>query len=208
MRIGFDIDGVLADFNTDFIKLVPEVTGRNLFPPGYWPHTWDYPKALGYADEETRYPNGSVWKRIAAGDVFWRNLPALPDAKTLNRWFHSTEPIPVEECHEFYFITSRTGKLVKLQTEEWLDEHVAHGQTVLISSEKGAIAKALKLDFYIDDRGENILDVEKVSPNTRAFLLNQPWNTDFVVKQRCHDVAEFLSAIDHTHSITALPAVA
>lgn len=134
MRIGFDIDGVLADFNTSFIALIPEVTGRNLFPAGYWPQTWDYPQALGYTKEEV----SAVWEVIKQGGTFWNELPPLPDIYVLRDWLCS--PPINSEYHEFYFITSRMGKSVKLQTEDWLDSYIdAPGNTVLISSEKGAI---------------------------------------------------------------------
>lgn len=201
MRIGFDIDGVLADFNSSFIALIPEVTGRNLFPPGYWPHTWDYPQALGYTDEETK----AVWQHIIDGGTFWRDLSALPDLTVLRQWFfHSclTEKT-VRPYDEIYFITSRMGKNVKLQTEDWLDSNLAIGQTVLISSEKGALCKALKLDYYVDDRAENILDVEQKSPETFAYLIQQPWNQHLHVSRRIPGILDFLQIIDAHSRIPA-----
>lgn len=194
MRIGFDIDGVLADFNSSFIALVKDVTGRDLFPPDYWPHTWNYPESLGYTDAEV----SAVWDRIKAGGVFWQQLAPLPDMAVLARWF-VLPPFPQapQPYHEFYFITSRMGKNVKLQTEEWLDEQMGvAGNTVLISSEKGALARALKLDYYVDDRAENIRDVELTSPNTFAYLINQPWNQHLTVGRRINTISDFLDIID------------
>lgn len=204
MRIGFDIDGVLADFNTSFIALVKEVTGKDLFPAGYWPHTWDYPQAVGYTPEEVN----AVWQAIKEGGVFWRDLGALPDLKTLTQWLFETDPRPQGSGrHEFYFITSRMGKDVKLQTEDWLEEHTSiPGLTVLISSEKGALCKALKLDYYVDDRAENIADVvEKNGQVTQAYLIDQPWNQHMRTGHRITDISQFLSAIDAHYT---LPAVA
>jgi uncharacterized protein len=196
VRIGFDIDGVLADFNTSFIALVKEVTGRDLFPPDYWPHTWDYPQALGYSQEEV----SAVWDRIKAGGTFWNQLAPLPDMEVLAKWMRMPGEPPTQGYHEFYFITSRMGRNVKLQTEEWLDGQFEFaGHTVLISSEKGAIAKALKLNYYVDDRAENILDVMKESPTTISFLVDQPWNRHVNIALRIRSIAEFLDRIDmHT----------
>lgn len=200
MRIGFDIDGVLADFNTSFIELVKDVTGRDLFGPGFWPATWNYPEAVGYTADEC----SASWQAIKDGGNFWRNLNPLADMKTLRQWLWTAEP-STGSFHEFYFITSRMGKNVKLQTEEWLDEHSEMpGLTVLISSEKGALCKALKLDYYVDDRAENIIDVQQTSPNTRAFLIQQPWNQHLPVYIRAQGITEFLTAIDYY----SLPAVA
>jgi uncharacterized HAD superfamily protein len=200
MRIGFDIDGVLADFNSSFIELVKEVTGRNLFPDGYWPHTWDYPEALGYSKDET----SAVWERIKAGGTFWNQLAPLPDMAVLQQWMILPFGESAQEpYHEFYFITSRMGKNVKLQTEEWLDEQMqCSGHTVLISSEKGALCKALKLDYYIDDRAENILDVMQTSPSTFAYLLDQPWNQHVAGPNRVPSIADFLEILD-AHSLAA-----
>lgn len=158
---------------------------------------------MGYTKEET----SAVWERIKQGDTFWRGLDPLHDMATLKDWYELTAPLPEGSAfHEFYFITSRMGKNVKLQTEEWLEEFLWPGQTVLISSEKGALCKALQLDYYVDDRAENIMDVELQSPTTKAYLLNQPWNGHIRPKYRINDLSEFLKAIDY-HS-QYLPAVA
>ena len=190
MRIGLDIDGVLADFNTPFIALMKESAGRDLFPPDYWPHTWNYPEALGYTSAEV----SAVWEHIKANGVFWQYLPMLPGLSQFYKWFYSGGASA--DVHEFYFVTSRMGRRVKLQTENWLDVRVGRGLTVLISSEKGAIAKALKLDFYVDDRAENIADVIEKSPSTRAFLLDSPWNQHMDVGTRIYALSEFLDAIN------------
>lgn len=194
MRIGFDVDGVLADFNSSFIALVKEVSGRDLFPPDYWPHTWDYPQALGYSQEEVK----AVWDHIKQGGSFWFMLNPLDDAIVLRDWMLESNP-QLGVFDEFYFITSRMGKNVKFQTENWLDAHVASGLTVLISSEKGALCKALKLDYYVDDRAENVKDVELTSPNTFAYLIEQPWNQHLYVSRRIPGLSDFLQIIDaHT----------
>lgn len=203
MRIGFDIDGVLADFNTSFIELVKDVTGRDLFGPGFWPATWNYPEAAGYTADEC----SASWQAIKDGGTFWRNLNPLPDMRVLRQWYFEADPQPIARetgYHEFYFITSRMGKNVKLQTEEWLDEQMeVQGNTVLISSEKGALAKALKLDYYVDDRAENILDVNTKSPETFAYLIQQPWNQHLHVNRRIGGVLDFLQIIDAHSSIPA-----
>ncbi len=125
--------------------------------------------------------------------MFWEDLNALPAVQTLRLW-------ETTSANEFYFITSRVGMFVKSQTERWLKKHVAPGLTVLISSEKGALCKALKLDYYVDDRAENIIDVQRTSPSTRAYLTDQPWNQHLSVMRRISDFAAFLDAIDQHES--------
>lgn len=177
MIIGCDIDGVLADFNTSFIKRVISITGCDLFPsrPFDIP-TWDYPEFYGYTKDET----SAVWKAITADEYFWENLAGYEDAiDVISRLFDHA----VNGHADVYFITSRPGIEAKYQTEQWLQDR-AYGNddiydpvpTVLISSAKGLCAQALKLDAYVDDRWENCVDVATTSPKTKVFLLDRPWN--------------------------------
>lgn len=167
-RLGFDVDGVLADFNTSFILRVIDVTGRDLFPPRPFDiPTWDYPQFYGYTEQEM----DTVWKSITADIYFWENLTEYPDTsqalQAISRQSHSGDDI--------YFITSRPGLRAKRQTEKWLRGHgLSDRPTVLISSHKGLCAAALKLDAYIDDRWENTLDVAQT--HTQTYLLTRPWN--------------------------------
>ena len=48
--------------------------------------------------------------------------------------------------------------------------------TVLITSDKGAVCRALKLDVYIDDNYDNVVGVGLQSPSTRCYLLNYTYN--------------------------------
>lgn len=181
MRIGCDIDGVLADFNTAFIDRVIAVTGRDLFPPRPFDiTTWNYPQAYGYTADEV----SAVWETINADRFFWRNLPryesTFADLDYLAKqmlWFGS----------DVYFITARPGPTAKEQTEHWLRTHwpslVVPSLTVLISSEKALCAVALNLDVYIDDRRENVQSVAVArGSKTRTFVMDRPWNRDPVLE--------------------------
>lgn len=189
MRVGVDIDGVLADFNTRFIEAVIAVTGKDLFPlhPFAIP-TWDYPQHYGYTHEEV----SDVWKTITANRAFWMTLPPYLGAMDLIAWLREKSQ---EGYFDLYFITSRPGVMAKYQTEVWLSVHsgdIAWTPTVLISSQKGQCADALRLTHYIDDRWENCHDVEAHTTAT-VFLLDQPWNQtpEPGAVQRIEDISEF-----------------
>lgn len=174
MRIGFDVDGVLADFNTEFIKRCIEVTGKDLFPPRPFEiPTWHYPQVYGYTEQEMDFGKGPVWGSIKSDPGFWRFLPAYDwTPEVLERLRNSQ----ANGC-EIYFITDRAGIQVKRQTEDFLRALGFHFPTVLISGKKALVASALKLDFYIDDRFENARSVAEDVPACQTFLLNRPWNT-------------------------------
>ena len=164
MKIGFDVDGVLADFNTRFINRVIAVTGRDLFPPHpFVISCWDYPEAFGYSKKEV----SAVWEHIKKDPLFWRYLHRCSDVP-----FERIEALNETWDHDIYFVTSRVGINCKGQTEEWLRPYIFN-PTVLISSHKGLCAQALRLDAYIDDKIENCVDT---APSCWTFILDRPWN--------------------------------
>jgi hypothetical protein len=64
---------------------------------------------------------------------------------------------------------------------------------VAITSEKGFFCLDHHVNCYIDDRLENILDVIKTSPTTRAYLLDKTYNksTDDSGYTRVDSVEQF-----------------
>ena len=188
-RIGFDLDGCLVDFNTGFVELTIKLLGKNLYPSEWWegkkltplPQVWDYPQFNGYSDQEVK----EVWSVIKESEDFWLKLKPDPGMKLI------TEQLLFE--NEVYFITNRKGLKVKRQTEVWLRSNLVtnngwiktfpHSEaTVLISADKGGLARSLNLDIYIDDNYDNIVDTIVVSPTTNAYLLDKPYNQKLDLK--------------------------
>ena len=62
MRLGIDVDGVLANFSKGYAELIIELTGKNLFQPGDIedPPVWDWDILRGYTKEEV----SATWKHI------------------------------------------------------------------------------------------------------------------------------------------------
>lgn len=173
MRIGIDVDGVLADFVSAYQPLFVEVTGRNKFEPGDIdnPPSWNWPTDRGYTAEETR----EVWKRIFADPEFWLNLHTIPhEVETLQHYYDHI----VDAGHEVTFITNRAGIAPRLQTEQWLEEAcgVFNPHVVIVGQGmKGHIAKAMELDCYVDDNYDNALDVILLS-KARTYLRDCAYN--------------------------------
>lgn len=170
LKIGIDIDGVLANFWKGYEELHIEIAGADLFGDHKWPHMepqcWDWPETFGYTKDHTK----EVWRRISKSPLFWTALDPLPEFYPFRDW------ITDNDKDEIYFITNRLGTYPKLQTEVWFGKHQIPYATVLISEEKGLCCAALDLELYIDDKQENIDDVERDSPETNAFLLTRPYN--------------------------------
>lgn len=175
-RIGVDIDGCLADFNTAYIKLMMKHT-EIVFPPcsDTYPDCWSYDKAAGMTSAQLNL----VWADITKSKTFWLDLAPLPGASDFLRWISNTH-------HDIYFVTSRPGDTSKWQTERWLKRWGFFGApTVLISSEKGLVCDALRLNYYADDKVENCADAVNASAlRTTVYMVAQPWNFDVTHTRR------------------------
>jgi hypothetical protein len=182
MKVMFDIDGCLANFAQAYETLVVEKAGgENLFPPNTLPPVWDWPQHYGYSDEVV----AEAWKEIKLSQTFWRYLQPLEGmghARCVNPFIH-----------DVYYITDRTGKYAKQQTEDWLAIQGARRPTVLIAADKAPIVQALKLDCVIDDKLEHAVAVNLNCPTTRVYLLDRPYNQgECYGAKRIGSVREFI----------------
>jgi hypothetical protein len=176
MRIGFDVDGVLANFFQAYEKLTVEVTGKDLFGDKKWPkqlpQTWNWPETFGYTNAEMQ----EVWKHIKNSSSFWEKLWCMVEEEDCQR-IHD-----LGLKHELYFITDRPGIQPQKQTREWLEWFNMPGSVIISGphARKGRICHGLNLDYYVDDKYENIIDVLTVSPTTQTFMIKYPYNSEMI----------------------------
>jgi FMN phosphatase YigB (HAD superfamily) len=198
VRIGCDVDGVLADFNHAFIERVIKVTGVDYFPPRPFDiPLWNYPEHYGYSAAQT----SAVWESIKADRMFWRTLKPYGETPRVIEYLFRL----MCRDHDVYFITDRPGIIAKRQTEDWFRAITSQMLlspfpiTVLISGDKAGCAQALNLDLYIDDRWENC-EAVRLRGCTKVFLLDRPWNADAPAEEydivRVRSVMEIAPAID------------
>lgn len=179
MRLGIDIDGVLANFTQGYADVIRKVSGRDLLTPEMIasPPSWNWDRDAGYTKEE----ESAAWKFVGESPDFWYNLPELPGLQDI------MEADPFTN-HDVYFITARPGVHVKRQTEDWLDSMGILFPTVLVSDNKGPLAVGLKLDVLIDDRDKNIIEVSQASPTTQCYILDYPYNRHVMETYNIHRV--------------------
>ena len=171
--VQFDVDGVLADFLTGY-RAVESKLGLE---PTYAP-VWD------------AYLNDAVWHVIKdSSTLFWRHLPMLASPHEFARINDLTYAFDV------YFVTARPGVTAKTQTQRWLQLKGISSPTVIVSSKKGQVARAIEADFAIEDNLGNAIDlwdhfVENV------FLLDAPYNQGLAPSvTRIKTVSEFLDEV-------------
>lgn len=180
--IGCDVDGVLADFNTAYRQRLIDITGRDLIPPfvnGHEPSVWNYATdEYGYTKEEDK----AVWKNIMSSVSFWEDLRAYPHVPSF-LWERDCDIHISLRDIDWYFITTRPGFRVKVQTESWLQNNGIDYPTVLIAKDaraKGQLAAGLGLTHFIDDRDLNCYAVMHYSPDTQVYMLRHKYNSTVV----------------------------
>lgn len=167
LRIGFDVDGVLADFATAFRDVearlfgasapvaaeAPEVEAQHDDDEARRPAT-----AAAPVSRESRRRCDAIWKEIGDTPDFWLTLGPLEPGVV--RRIHD---LMLRHHWEVSFLTQRpatAGQTVQRQTQQWL-----HGQgfdvpsVVAITDSRGAAARALRLDFLVLDSPQHCLEV-------------------------------------------------
>lgn len=166
--VGMDLDDVLADFIKKFMELAHKRYGVD---PNLRPTSWEWDDVAMTADMVK-----GTWDDIVATENFWEKLDVI----------EGVEPRLIKKLDDnvkLYFPTARAlvkGDDVGKQSARWINENFEIGfPTVIVSSEKGEMAKALKYDYFVDDRPKNCLDIKSALPNCQVFLVNATHNQKF-----------------------------
>lgn len=141
LRIAFDMDGVFADMET----------------------------ALADHAEGLFGSAGRLWDRVEAIENFWETLNEIEPGMVARLY-----ALSIERRWEVIFLTRRgptAGSTAQVQTQRWLEARgFALPSVYVVQGSRGQIAAALALDFVVDDRPENCLDVA-IESKARPILI-------------------------------------
>jgi hypothetical protein len=159
LRIGIDIDGVLADFRTAFRTTAMRYL-RHAIEDGDHVES-----AAALSPEDVR----RVWEHIGKAQNWWMDVPAYePDQ--IARLYSLTRAMG----WEVFFMTKRppsAGDSVQFQTQWWIERFGFYLPAVLtVPGSRGDIANGLRLDMVIDDQPINCAEVISAS-STKAILM-------------------------------------
>jgi hypothetical protein len=166
LRLGFDLDGVVADFRTAFLDAAAQLLGGNSIQRQSSP----MPDLDGVSAADAK----RVWKAITETPNWWLGLAPYEPAQIarlyqLSRRFR----------WEVSFLTTRiptAGDSVQFQSQAWLEAHGFYMPAVVtVPGSRGEIANALRLDLVIDDQFLNCLEVVS-SSQSKAILILQMGN--------------------------------
>jgi hypothetical protein len=194
LRIGFDLDGVLADMEAELVRQAEVLFGEPMTrrleertapdravvdtgcaaadaapdPAGSTEAAPDNVPPLLKIKMTTRQQR-RLWRHVESIENFWESLAEL-EPGVIKRLAHLTS----ERRWEIIFLTKRpesAGVTAQVQTQRWLESHGFRMPSVyVVQGSRGRIAAALALDIVVDDRPENCLDVV-VDSKARAILI-------------------------------------
>ena len=177
MRIGFDLDGTLADMQSALAqesrRLFPDIDPANLPSSAVLPASSEPPatdlKREDPTNSLTTTQQRALWKAVCARENFWETLDEIePGALSrLNR-------LSKERRWEVIFLTSRpesAGDTAQIQSHRWLSAHGFDAPSIfVVHGSRGKISAALALDVFVDDRPENCLDIS-IDSKARPILV-------------------------------------
>lgn len=180
LRIGIDIDGVVADFRSAFHAAAKRCLRRDIHEP-------DDPKAPSSLDQKDVR---KVWALVAKTPNWWLELQPYEPGQ-LARLYDLTRA----RGWEVFFLTNRpasAGDTVQFQTQWWLERNGFYLPSVLtVPGSRGDIANGLRLDIVLDDLVMNCVDIVSASP-AKALLVH-----------RIEDAASRKHALDRGIGVTA-----
>jgi hypothetical protein len=199
LRIGVDLDGVLADMEGELLRqagvIFGEALARRLLDGaarGAAPPATETKETAADAPSDKSDPGESVdrepsfpglqlttrqqrrlWRHVATIDNFWETLKEIEPGSIAR-----LAALATDRRWETIFLTKRpasAGATSQVQTQRWLESKGFKLPSVyVVQGSRGRIAAALALDFVIDDTPENCLDVV-VDSRARAILV---WRAD------------------------------
>lgn len=163
LRIGLDVDGVLADFRSAFHAAARQHLRRDV-------REFDDPKAREALDDRDIR---RLWDHIARTTNWWMELEPY-EANELSRLYEMARA----GAWEVFFLTNRprsAGDSVQFQTQWWLERHGFYLPAVLtVPGSRGDVANGLRLDVVVDDLVLNCVEIVSASPAKTMLMLREP----------------------------------
>jgi hypothetical protein len=161
LRIGFDIDGVVADFLTAFSEVASQVLS--------WKHRGTIADLKELSEGDTR----KVWKVITGTPNWWLTLKPY-EANALEQLYRLSRELK----WEVVFMTTRVptaGETVLFQSQWWLESQGFYLPSVVtVPGSRGDLANSLRLDLLVDDQLMNCADVIGASQTKALLMLRHP----------------------------------
>lgn len=187
MKIGIDLDGVCYGFTEAFCDIVGA-------PRDYVATKWQFFEDLGF---DVAGFLDVCKNSVKQGKLFRTGylLPGTKEAFEALRAMGHTIHIVTDRCS----IDPDDGGLIIPATKQWLADNGLVYDSIHFTGEKAQVAKALELDFFLDDKIENY---EALMPLCDVKLLDQPWNQEATHAARVYSWQEFVQCVARESLLT------
>ena len=164
LRVGLDIDGVLADFRSAFRDTAERCLRKRVADEA----EEEQARASLNPDEIRR-----VWDHIAKAPNWWMDVPAYEPAQIARLY-----GLARAAGWEVFFMTKRppsAGDSVQFQTQWWIERFGFYLPAVMtVPGSRGDIANGLRLDLMVDDQVINCAEVIGAGPTKAVLMLREP----------------------------------
>ncbi|RLE15606.1 MAG: hypothetical protein DRJ28_03745 [Actinobacteria bacterium] len=158
MRLGIDLDGVVANFNAGWMRRYNDEYGTDLKPEMV--HSWDAFVPLTRFDTNAEFWE---WAQNAGGRGLFRDLPLYPDAlESLTR---------LSGAHKIVIITTKP-RWATAETFAWIADNEIPTREVHITRRKWEV----DCDVYLDDGPHNLDSLVLERPDRTVCRFIRPWN--------------------------------
>lgn len=177
LRLGIDLDGVVADFHQGWVRRYCEDFDAAIRPDQIV--GWDSLTELTHFDDDREFWR---WARACDPGIF-RELPVIDGAAETLRSLAAE--------HRIVVITAKVGWAVP-DTLAWLAEHRLPVSDVHFTFEKHEVA----CDVYLDDSPHHLVSFLEEHPDATVCRMVRPWNdpVDGAVDVRTWE--EFAAVVD------------
>lgn len=185
MRLGIDLDGVVANFTGGWIDRYNAEFGADLSP--------DMVLEWNHMPELTHFGSSGAfwsWARNGDGPSVFRNLELYPDAAA------ALETLAAD--HEVVILTTKPGWAIH-DTFAWLADKEIPTREVHITRHKWQIAT----DVYLDDSPYHLPELAAQRPDAVVCRYVRPWNRPVDQVVDVPDWSAFLELVERTASKAA-----
>lgn len=183
LRLGIDLDGVVADFNAGWIERYNAQFGATLLPEHV--DIWDAPTLMTHFTDMGEFWS---WASTAGGgsSIFRVLQPYQGAIEALER---------LNTFHHVVIVTTKPTFAIH-DTFEWLAEHRVPTREVHIVDDKSTV----DCDVYLDDADHNIESLLVAHPDSLVCRYVRPWSRSHQGAVDVADWAEFETALRQFHA--------